>query len=104
MKKVYIAGKYNDDDIIKCLANIKLGIQTAVKAIHDGYIPFCPFLDFMFYLVGEKPLTVEEFKAYSMEWVESCDEIWVLPNWETSGGTKREIEKAQIMDIRVRYL
>jgi len=96
--KVYIAGKYNDTNIIKCLANIKLGIRATVMAIHDGYIPFCPFLDF------DPDLTRQEYQAYSMEWLYSCEEIWLLPNWNDSPGSIAEKETAEKLGIKIVYL
>ena len=104
MKKVYIAGKYNDENIIKCLANIKLGIKAAVKAFHEGYIPFCPWLDFLFNLVGDVDLTNAQYKAYSMVWLDACDEIWLLPNWVDSGGAKAELERARELKLVEKYL
>ena len=52
MKRVYIAGKYDDTNVIQVLKNIRVGIKASVKALRTGYIPFCPWLDFMFALVG----------------------------------------------------
>lgn len=104
MKKVYIAGKYDDTSVIRCLNNIKLGIRWAVSAIHMGYIPFCPFLDFMFQLVGNPGLTDKQYKMYSMEWLYPCDEIWMLPNWKRSSGAIAEKDEAVKRGIKVVYL
>lgn len=103
-KKVYIAGKYNATNTLECLANIKLGINASVKAIHEGCVPFCPFLDFLFNLVGETDLTMEQYKSYSMEWVYVCDEIWLLPNWKDSKGAIAELEVARKQGLKEVYL
>lgn len=103
-KKVYIAGKYSATNIIDILKNIKMGIRASVDALHEGYIPFCPFLDFLYNLIGDKPLTVEEYKEYSMEWLYSCDEIWLLPNWLASKGAKAELAEANKLGMKVVYL
>ena len=90
--------------LIKCLSNIKIGIMWAAQAIKRGYVPFCPFLDFLFNLVGKESLTDAEFKAYSMEWVYSCDEIWLLPNWKDSPGAIAELKVAEGRNMKVVYL
>ncbi len=105
MKRVYIAGKYNDTDIISVLRNIREGIEAAVDVLNNGDIPFCPFIDFLFALVnGGESLTEAQFKAYSMEWLRVCDEILLLPSWERSNGSKSELEEAVRLGIEVRFL
>ena len=105
-KKIYIAGKYDDDNVVKVLCNIRLGIKTAIQALLDGYIPFCPFLDFNFVLLNGTgtELTQQHFRDYSMAWLPHCDEVWVMHNWKTSGGTKAEIAEAEKLGIPVKYL
>jgi hypothetical protein len=105
LKKVYIAGKYDDTNVIGILSNIRVGIKMAVYALKQGYLPFCPFLDFMFALVaGGEDLTVTNFKDYSMEWLKVCDEIWLLPSWVNSNGAKKELAQAQELKLKVVYL
>ena len=86
MKKIYVAGKYDDDNVISVLTNIKIGIELSVEILRGGDIPFCPFLDFLFVLSGNgHGLTSKNFRDYSMEWLRCCDEIWLLPSWKNSG-------------------
>ena len=49
-------------------------------------------------------LTKEEYQQNSLAWVDVCDEIWILKGWETSGGTIREIARAEELGIPVKYL
>lgn len=102
MKKIYIAGKYDDTNVIDVLGNIRKGIELAVQVLKNGDIPFCPFLDFMFALVDKGyQLGIVDFRNYSMEWLKVCDEVWLLDNWRTSGGCKAEIKEAKELGIPV---
>jgi len=101
MKRIYVAGKYDDDNVIKVLENIKKGTKKCVEIIKQGDVPFCPWLDFQFQWFGE--LTKEEYLRYSIAWLEVSDEMYVLNNWETSGGTKKEIERAKELGIPITY-
>jgi hypothetical protein len=104
MKRIYIAGKYDDENIISCLANIRQGIEMAVKLAANGYAVYCPFLDFLFALVrGGAELDKQDFQKNSMAWVEVSDALLILDNWRTSNGTKREIARAEQLLIPIFY-
>ena len=98
-KRVYVAGSYNADNVIKVLSNIKRGTQVCAKLLRKGYVPFCPWLDFQFFWYGD--YTVEEIKRYSIGWLEVSDCIYILENSEKSKGTQAEIKKAEELDIPV---
>jgi hypothetical protein len=102
MKRIYVAGKYSSDNIIQGLQNMREGMKASAKILKLGYAPFCPFLDYQFSFFED--VTVEEYYAYSMAWLEVSDEVWVLPGWEKSKGTKAEIKRAKELDIPVEYL
>lgn len=78
---------------IECLTNISLGIQAAEAIAKEGFAPFCPMLDFAYFLVGSY-LTDEQVKAISMEWLSRCDAVYLLPGWEHSKGAIAERECA----------
>jgi len=100
-KRVYVAGSYNADNIIKALGNIKRGTQVCVELLKKGYIPFCPWLDYNFHWYGN--LNIEDYYRYTMNWLEVCDCIYVLKNSEESLGTQGEILKAKELNIPVLY-
>lgn len=105
MIRIYIAGPYSGKDITTILGNIRRGIRKAAELVQMGYPVFCPFLDFLMALVlqpGEE-ISKEQYQANSIAWVECCDLMIVLPGWEESGGTKREIARAKELGIRVAY-
>ena len=103
-KKVYIAGPINASNVVDALNNIQRGIDASVEALLSGVIPFSPFLDFQLVLASRGKIDIPMIREYSMEWLYACEEIWVLPNWETSTGTKAEIAVAKELGLPIIYL
>lgn len=103
MRRAYIAGPYSGADIIIILGNIRQGINKAAQLMREGYAVFCPFLDFLIALMPGKQISKEAYQSNSMAWVECCDVMYVLPGWESSNGTKREIARAQELGIPIFY-
>lgn len=104
--RVYIAGPYSADNVITVLDNIREGMRAATKVMLSGDAPFCPWLDFHFQLMlrpGES-LTVKDYYRYSLAWLEVSDKVLVLPGWETSKGTIREIARARELGIPVEIM
>lgn len=104
MKRVYLAGPISGDTLT-FLANVRRGIKASVRLAKQGFAVFSPFLDFQFNLTADDgcELTKEEYQAHSMAWLEVADELRVLPGWEKSGGTQREIARARELGIPVVY-
>ena len=95
--RVYVAGPYSSENIIKVLENITKGQRASVRILLAGHEPFCPWLDyqFNFHLRGEEKLHVEDYYRYSMAWLEVSDCVVVLDGWEKSKGTLAEMERAK---------
>jgi len=100
-KRIYVAGRYNANNVIQVLNNIKRGTQVCVDLLKKGYIPFCPWLDFNFHWYED--LTFEHYYRYSLGWLEVCDCIYVLKDSEESIGTQGEILRAKELNIPVLY-
>ncbi len=100
--RIYVAGRYSDNNIIGCLNNIRDGIRFCADLVKRGHEPFCPFLDHQFQFYAD--LTIEDYYRYSMAWLEVSEEVWILPNSENSKGTQKEIERAKELGISVRWL
>ena len=105
MKRVYIAGAFSSDNILQVFENMRLGMRASVKVLLSGYAPFCPWLDYHFSLMirDTEKLEVENYYNYSLAWLEVSDALIVLPNWESSVGTKREIEVARKLGMPIFY-
>lgn len=102
MKRIYVAGKYSANNVIDVLKNIRIGIAKCAEILKNGDSPFCPWLDYQFSFFQD--ISVEDYYRYSMAWLEVSDEVWVLPEWETSKGTIKEIARAEELKIPVKYL
>ena len=102
-RRIYIAGKYSAPSTLETLNNIHDGIHACVRAVKSGYSPYCPWLDHQYHLI-DKTITVKDYQRISMDWLEVSQEVWVLPNSESSKGTQAEILRAQELRIPVRYL
>lgn len=105
MKRVYIAGPISGGTL-ETLANIRRGLKAASRAIKLGHAVFSPHLDFQLNLVAEPGdvLSVAEYQDNSMAWLEVSNEVWVLPGYESSKGTEREILRARELRIPIKYL
>ena len=105
MKRIYIAGAYSADNVITILDNIREGMRRATKVLLLGYAPFCPWLDFHFQLMLQEGeiLTVEDYYRYSIAWLKVSDAMLLVPGWQSSKGTKTEMEKADKMGIPIYY-
>jgi hypothetical protein len=99
--KVYVAGPYSADNILDVLKNIRTGISAATLLLQNGFAVFCPFVDFQYGLSGSLPMEV--YKNNSLEFLNSCDIILMLPGWEQSKGAKEELRIAMFRNMRVFY-
>jgi len=105
MKRIYIAGPYSASNVITVLDNIREGMRLATEVFLLGYAPFVPFFDFHFQLMlreGEN-LTVEDYYKYSIAWLKVSDAMLLVPGWQSSKGTKSEMEIADKMSIPIYY-
>lgn len=108
MKRVYVAGKYSDDNVLSVLGNIGRGIKLCKDLFLMGYAPFCPWLDhqYVLHMTDEerKSLTVSMFHDYSLQWLDVSDCVLVIPDRiETSRGVQNEIARAKELNIPVFY-
>ena len=89
---------------IEYLLNIRDMVQVAIGLIQKGYAPYCPALDYQYFLslpnflrtatcYGE-PITEDGIKAISMAFLEVSDIIVLLPGWEASEGCLAEYSRA----------
>lgn len=99
MKRVYVAGKLNDD-ACGYIKNMHRMIYWGEKVRKAGFAVFVPGLDFLQGLVfgnWEYP----DYFNNSQPWLDAADAIFLVPGWEASSGTKREIERAKSKGIPV---
>lgn len=103
--RIYVAGPYSADNIVKALDHMRNGMRMATRIMLEGHSPFVPWFDYHFQLMlreGEH-LSVEDYYRYSIDWLKVSDAMLVLPGWKKSEGTIKEIEIAKEMNIPIFY-
>jgi len=101
MKKIYIAGRLNGT-AVEYLKNIHSMLLFAEAVRQCGYAVFVPCLDFLMGIIMGN-YEYNDYFSNSQPFLEICDAIFVCPNWKTSEGTKKEIERAEQLGIPVYY-
>ena len=101
MRRIYVAGAYSADNVINVFENMRKGIELSYEVLKAGFSPFCPWLDYHFSLMGE--VSIEEYYRYSMAWLEVSEAVLVVPGWEDSAGTKKEMVRAHELGIPVYF-
>lgn len=99
MRRVYIAGKLNDD-ACEYIKHMHRMIKTAREVRRAGFSVYVPGNDFLEGLVDGN-FGYEEYFQNSQPWLAASDAVFLTPGWETSSGTKREIALAQSLGIPV---
>ena len=100
MNKIYIAGKLSHDDAVGYIQNCNRMIVTAKLVRDNGYAVYVPCNDFLEGIVNGD-FTYEDYFENSQPWLLSSDGVFLTPGWETSPGTKREMQLAIEHDIPV---
>ena len=75
-------------------------ISTAEKVRKAGFAVFVPGLDFLQGVIFGN-WDYPDYFDNSQPWLDASDAIFLTPGWETSEGTKREIERAKAQNIPV---
>jgi len=109
IKRVYVAGPlspkgYNSvHPAIDYLLNIRNLTRAALEVFQAGFDPFCPALDFLFFLMLREGEHIKEamIKRYSKSWLEASDAMYLTPGWKKSSGTLGEIQHAESLGIPV---
>lgn len=92
MLVVYVSGKYRDARgpwYVK--KNIELAGDVAIEVWKLGFCAICPHMNTA---LMEGPLDDPHIIAGDCELVRRSDAVVVLPNWETSEGTRIEVKTA----------
>ena len=104
MKRIYVAGPYSGPDVITILNNIRIGMRLSTEVFLAGHAPFTPWLDFHFQLMlrESERLSVEDYYQYSLAWLDVSDCVLLVPGWEKSSGTLKEVYRAKtILNIPI---
>lgn len=101
MRRAYIAGKLNDD-ACGYIKNVHRMIVWSEKVRKLGFAVFVPGIDFLQGVVLGDWNYLDYFNN-SQPWLDVSDIVFVTPGWESSSGTKEEIERAMKQGIPICY-
>lgn len=110
MKFVYIAGPYMDKakkhdytGYFEIDANIRHALQAAAAFAVAGVGYFCPHQHSAHMEVITPSVPPAFWYELDNKFLESCDAILMLPGWEESSGSKKELGLAKQLDLNVFY-
>ena len=100
MIAVYMAGKMSDPNPCRFLRNLNALQDWTARLRELGYAPFPVGGDYTD-IMRTTDVSIGQVKEASIVWLRRADCVFVTPGWETSDGTKAEIEEAQRCRIPV---
>lgn len=97
MKKIYIAGKLNDN-ASGYIKNVHKMIKFAEQIRIQGFSVYVPAIDLLMGLVIGS-YDYDDYFNNSQPWLEVSDAMFLTPGWSKSKGTLREIQRAHKFNI-----
>lgn len=88
---------------IDYLCNVRNLIRASLDVFMAGFTPFCPALDFLYFLQlkdGEF-ITEAMIKRFSKDFLRVSDAVVLTEGWQKSEGTMAEIKLAEELGILV---
>jgi hypothetical protein len=95
---VYIASPYKGDNI----GNVKNAIRYCKFAVRKGYFPIAPHIWLPLFLDDENPDERSLALSFGLRLLNGVSELWVFGE-RISEGMRGEIERAEELEIPVRY-
>ena len=97
--RVYVAGALNSG-AVGYIKNLHKMIIWAEKVRKAGFAVFIPGIDFLCGVIHGN-WEYEDYFDNSQPWLECAHALFVVPGWESSDGTKKEIKRAEDLHIPV---
>ena len=102
---IYLAGPYSHPTPEGREANYRAHADVAVKMLLVGLHPYSPIAHWhMVATTHDLPTDAGFWREHNRVMLAHSRELWVLPGYENSEGTKAEIEAAEQYKVPVRYL
>ncbi len=88
---------------IDYLMNIRNLTRHSLEVFFAGYDPFCPALDFLFFLLlrDDERITEAMIKRFSKTWMARSDAIMLTPGWQKSPGSQAEVKRAKELKMPI---
>ena len=93
---VYIAGPYRGRDSWEVERNIFRARELGAEAASRGFMPVIPHANTAHFAGAD-----EFWLEGTLELMRRCDEVWVLPDWTRSSGTRGEVAEALRLGLPV---
>lgn len=94
--RVYVAGPYTKGDVA---VNVRQACLMGDLLLSEGYAPFIPHLTHFLHMLA--PRAYEEWLAFDLEWLRTCDVVLRLPG--ESNGADKEVEEAKRLGMPVYF-
>lgn len=98
LKIAYIAGPFTGETTWDIAQNVRRAEELALEVAKLGVMPLIPHANTHLFF-GQ--LTEEFWLAGTVELLERCDIMVLLPNWEASAGARAESARATMCGIPV---
>ena len=106
MKIIFIAGAYIGDGTVPVIErNIREAEKYAIALANREVGFFCPHKHTEHFNIGEKSTAPEQF-YYDLDFhflKNIADAVLVVPGWENSKGTKKELEWVKEKGLKIFY-
>ena len=97
--RVYIAGKLNDP-AEQYIRNLHQMICFGILVQEAGFSVFIPGIDVLTGLMSGK-MEYDDYFSNSAAWLEVSEAIFLVPGWERSSGSQKEVERANLLGIPI---
>ena len=105
MKVIYIAGKYRAKTEWQLIENIRAAESAARRLWSEGWACICPHKNTS-HFGGLFPDEEKDYRTWiegDLEILRRCDAIYMLKNWQTSNGAKKELQLALLLGLEIYY-
>lgn len=106
MKVIYVAGKYRASTDWAIEYNIQLAEKAAIKLWQEGWAVICPHKNTAHFGGVVAGNSEEDHMCWingDLEILSRCNAIYMLKNWELSGGARKELALAKQLGLEIYY-